>query len=263
MPYERMTVCGCAFFTVFSFLLFSVAFRRYCVCVFAEWHFLPVYLLLLFHFQIHRLFVSSSFSSFFVLFSILTMEQFSNQFVKIKIAHKWFKHTMGDSVHSDFVFFLSSFPSVGDEHTHTFQYERALLSIFSRHNVRGKRERVCVCMRNPTNLCGTNEYKCFIHLFGSSFSFHFLFALSAFCCVSRSQSFALILFRCIYASSLQTNHFSGKAVKQFGSVSKDIPFFGLVIITTHHNCDATHRERIERAILWPALNFCQRKSHFI
>lgn len=111
MPYERMTVCGCAFFTVFSFLLFSVAFRRYCVCVFAEWHFLPVYLLLLFHFQIHRLFVSSSFSSFFVLFSILTMEQFSNQFVKIKIAHKWFKHTMGDSVHSDFVFssFVFSF----------------------------------------------------------------------------------------------------------------------------------------------------------
>lgn len=30
-------------------------------------------------------------------YSIPTIEQFSNQFVKIKIAHKWFNHTMGDS----------------------------------------------------------------------------------------------------------------------------------------------------------------------
>lgn len=103
-------------------------------------------------------------------------------------------------------------------------------------------------------------------LYSSVWEFFFIsFSLCSFrllLCISLPVlrfNFISLYLRLIFANE----PFFGQSREAIRLVSKDIPFFGLVIITTHHNCDATHRERIERAILWPALNFCQRKSHSI
>lgn len=146
---HKSSGCWLCFLRCFSFLLFSVAFRcSPVVCVFGTAfspspssfaH--PLLLLPILSF------VSCDFFPF-ALFSISTMEQFSNQFVKIKIAHKWFKHTMGDCVR---LFILWA------PHTHSTQHTYTQTS---HQYVRGNAAWSTGYARTPCEESGNSESVC-------------------------------------------------------------------------------------------------------
>lgn len=161
------------------------------------------------------------------------MEQFSNQLLKIKIAHKWLKRTMGntDSVR---LFFLWT------THTHT-EYIDMCERCFQYYAIRIDTEYgVSVCANSGKSVCGTSdgrkdsrEWNMYSDaLFNCSRVFFLLILLV-------SLSSALISFCCICDASLQTYHSSyarRAAIRRFNGV-----FFRVIVKTrTVANIVRTH-----------------------
>lgn len=77
------------------------------------------------------------------------------------------------------------------------------------------------------------------------FIFSFLFPPSVVYLSVLRFNFISLYLRLIFANE----PFFGQSHEAIQLESEDSFFFGLVIIKTHHNCNATHRERIERDVM--------------
>lgn len=159
------------------------------------------------------------------------MEQFSNQFVKIKIAHKWFKHTMGDCVR---LFILWA------PHTHSTQHTYTQTS---HQYVRGNAAWSTGYARTPCEESGNSESVCGCEMrrFGRIYLFQLFLELFFILLVSLPLVFgfsAILLYLRLWILGV-----SCAVIRRIEGI------FLRVIIETHTTVIRTHRERIERNIM--------------